>query len=172
VFISIFTLLTVIRAYCRIATRAFREPLYADREEWHFIALRGLFGIPLVAATALYVLNLSWAPWPFVRFPAWLRRKDRLVTTGPYRFVRHPMYAAYLLLFSGAFLLSANWVICAGGVGVILTLMTLRLAGEDRRLAERFDGAWLSYRETTGAFLPRLRLPVLRRACRAGTVSP
>ncbi|OHD72814.1 MAG: hypothetical protein A2177_09115 [Spirochaetes bacterium RBG_13_68_11] len=76
------------------------------------------------------------------------------------------MYSAYLLLFLGAFLLSANWVIGAGGVGVIVTLMTLRLAGEERRLAERFDGTWLCYRETTGAFLPRLWLPVFRRARR------
>ena len=45
------------------------------------------------------------------------------------------MYTAYLLLFLGAFLLSANWAIGTGGVGVILTLMTVRLADEERRLA-------------------------------------
>ena len=56
----------MIRAYYRIATGTFREPLYADREEWHFIALRGLFGVPLIAATALYVLDLRWAPWSLV----------------------------------------------------------------------------------------------------------
>ena len=188
----------MIRVYYRIATGTFREPLYRDREVWHFIALRGLAGIPLVAATAVYVLNLPWAPWSFARLPAWLRwtgaglclasvaliaaahraldgsfsptirlrRQHRLITTGPYRFVRHPMYAAYLLLFLGAFLLSANWAIGAGGVGVIITLMTLRLAGEERRLAERFDGAWLSYRDATGAFFPRLRRVPSRRARR------
>ena len=205
-FIVIFTLLTVIRLSCRIATGAFRERLYADREEWRFIALRGLFGIPLVAATAIYVFDLPWAAWSSVRLAGWLRwagaglclaavalislshrsldgsfsptirlrRHHRLVTTGPYRFVRHPMYSAYLLLFLGAFLLSANWVIGAGGVGVILTLMTLRLAGEERRLAERFDGAWLAYRDATGAFLPRLRRAPARtdrglRATEAGS---
>jgi protein-S-isoprenylcysteine O-methyltransferase Ste14 len=188
-FIAMFTLLTSIRAYYRIATGAFRERLYADSEEWHFIALRGLFGIPLVAATAVYVLDLPWAPWAAVRLPAWprwtgagaglaavalialahraldgnfsptirLRRHHRLVSTGLYRFVRHPMYAGYLLLFLGAFLLSANWVIGASGVGVILTLMTVRLPPEERRLAQRFGEAWRSYREATGTFLPRLR---------------
>jgi protein-S-isoprenylcysteine O-methyltransferase Ste14 len=80
--------------------------------------------------------------------------------------MRHPMYSAYLLLFFGAFLLSANWVIGTGGVGVILTLMTVRLAREERRLAERFGAAWLSYWEATGAFLPRLRQPLFRRARR------
>jgi protein-S-isoprenylcysteine O-methyltransferase Ste14 len=193
----------VIRAYHRIATGSFREPLSADRGEWRFIALRGLLGIQLVAATALYVLDLPRAPWSFVPLPAWLRwtgagvclaavaliaaahpaldgsfsptirlrRQHRLITSGPYRFVRHPMYSAYLLRFLGAFLLSANWVIGGGGVGVMITLMTLRQAGEERRLAERFAGAWFSYRDATGAFLPRLRLPVFRRACRGETVS-
>jgi protein-S-isoprenylcysteine O-methyltransferase Ste14 len=202
-FIAIFTLLTVIRLYYRFATGAFREPLYADRKEWHFIALRGLFGIPLVAATAIYVLDLPWAPWSFVRLPGWLRwagaglsltavaliavvhrtlggsfsptirlrRNHRLVTTGPYRFVRHPMYAAYLLLFLGAFLLSANWVIGAGGACVILTLMTVRRADEERRLAARFGKAWLSYRAATGAFLPRLRRTPSRRARRLRTAA-
>jgi protein-S-isoprenylcysteine O-methyltransferase Ste14 len=193
-----FSLLTAIRTYYRIATGAFRERLYADREEWHFIALRGLFGLPLVAATVSYVLDLPWAPWAAVRLPAalrWtgagvslaavalitlahrtldgsfsptirLRRHHRLVTAGPYRLVRHPMYAAYLLLFLGAFLLSANWVIGAGGAGVILTLMTLRLPREEQRLAARFGDAWRSYREATGAFLPRLRRPSPRPARR------
>lgn len=193
----------MIRACYRIATGTFRERLYADREEWHFIALRGLFGIPLVAATAVYIADLAWAPWSFVRLPGWLRwtgaglglaavaligvvhrtldgsfsptihlrRHHQLVTTGPYRFVRHPMYAAYLVLFLGAFLLSSNWVIGAGGTGVILTLMTVRLAGEERRLEERFGDAWLAYREATGAFLPRPGRRLRRPARRLRTVS-
>ena len=186
---SIFTLLTIIRLWFRVATGAFRERLYADREEWRFIALRGVFGIPLAVATAVFVFRLPWAPWSFVVLPDWLRwvgaglafaavvlvavvhralggsfsptirlrRYHTLVTTGPYRFVRHPLYAAYLLLFLGAFLLSANWAIGVGGLGVILTLMTVRLAEEERRLEQRFGGRWLAYREATGAFLPRLR---------------
>jgi protein-S-isoprenylcysteine O-methyltransferase Ste14 len=195
-FIVIFTLLTVIRIWFRVATGAFRERLYADREEWRFIALRGVFGIPLATATAVFVFSLPWAPWSFVSLPGWsrwlgaglafaavvlvavvhrtldgsfsptirLRMHHSLVTTGPYRLARHPMYTAYLMLFLGAFLLSANWAIGAGGIGVILTLMTARLAGEERRLEERFGAAWLAYREATGAFLPRLRRPAPTRA--------
>jgi protein-S-isoprenylcysteine O-methyltransferase Ste14 len=190
-FIAIFTLLTGIRLWFRLSSGAFRERLYADREEWHFIALRGVFGIPLAAATAVYAFRLPWASWSFVRLPDWLRwagmglgvaavvliavvhraldgsfsptihlrRRHVLVTTGPYRWVRHPMYTAYLALFVGAFLLSANWAIGVAGVGVILTLMTVRLAGEERRLEERFGEAWIAYRGSTGAFLPRLVPP-------------
>lgn len=201
-FIAIFTLLTAVRVWFRFSTGAFRERLYADREEWHFIALRGVFGLPLAAATVLYVFRLPWAPWSFVGLPGWLRwtgaglglaavaliavvhraldgsfsptihlrRHHVLVTTGPYRFMRHPMYTAYLVLFVGAFLLSANWAIGAGGAGVILTLMTFRLAGEERRLEERFGGAWIAYRSATGAFLPRLARTVAapRRRAVAG----
>jgi len=187
-------MLTVIRLFYRLASGAFRERLYADREEWHFIAVRGVFGIPLLAATILFVLDLPLAPWSFVALPGlarWtgasaalgavlliaavhrtlggnfsptirLRRHHQLITTGPYRLVRHPMYAAYLLLFAGAFLLSSNWVIGAGGAGVILTLMTVRLAREEAHLEERFGPAWLTYRDATGAFLPRLGSPAGR----------
>jgi len=114
-----------------------------------------------VAAVALITLahrSLDGSFSPTIH----LRRRHVLVTSGPYRFVRHPMYAAYLVLFLGAFLLSADWVIGAGGIGVILTLMTVRLPREERRLEERFDGAWLAYRQATGAFLPRLARPAPR----------
>ena len=63
--------------YFRFATGTFRERLYADREEWRFIALRGAFGIPLFAATAVYVFRLPWAPWSFVALPGWLRWRAR-----------------------------------------------------------------------------------------------
>ena len=43
------------------------------------------------------------------------RIKHTLVTAGPYRLVRHPMYSAGVVLFAAYFLLSANWFIGALG---------------------------------------------------------
>lgn len=83
-----------------------------------------------------------------------IRPEHRLVTTGPYRFVRHPMYSSYLLLFIGAFLVSANWVIGASGTAVIATLMTVRLTREEALLIDRFGAEYEEYRRNTGMFIP------------------
>ena len=83
-----------------------------------------------------------------------LRPNHTLVTTGLYRWARHPMYCAYLLLFAGSFLLSANWLIGATGMGIILTHMTVRVRREERILVGRFGEAYLDYARKTARFLP------------------
>ncbi len=77
-----------------------------------------------------------------------------LVQRGPYRFVRHPIYTALLLLAGG-------WTVARGGrVSVAGTLLLGALlrhkAGiEDAALAERHPDQ-SAYRARTGAFLPRI----------------
>lgn len=83
-----------------------------------------------------------------------IRENHRLVRTGPYRLVRHPMYSSYLMLFTGAFLISGNWVIGICGTAVIATLMTVRLAREEALLVEKFGAEYEEYRATTGMFIP------------------
>lgn len=83
-----------------------------------------------------------------------LRADHRLVNTGPYRFIRHPIYGAYLLFFIAAGLLSANLGIGGIGIAVIGILVTLRLPREERLLADRFGQDWERYAATTGRFLP------------------
>lgn len=61
-----------------------------------------------------------------------------LVQTGPYRWVRHPMYSCCLVLFLAAFLVSENVVIGVAGTAIILSLMTLHLHKEEALLIERF----------------------------------
>lgn len=83
-----------------------------------------------------------------------IRRGHRLVTSGPYRYVRHPMYSAYLLLFLSAFLISGNWLVGLSGMAVIATLMTIRLAREEAMLLERFGAEYTAYRAAVGMFIP------------------
>ncbi len=83
-----------------------------------------------------------------------IRNGHRLIKSGPYRLVRHPMYSAYLLLFIGTGLLSANWLIGISGIGVIATLMTIRLAREEALLLARFGNEYNTYRQSTGMFIP------------------
>lgn len=97
-----------------------------------------------------------------------LRPGHRLVTSGPYRAVRHPMYTGYCLLFLGAFLLSAGWLVGLSGLSIIASLMTLRLPREEEQLLRRFGGEYEEYRARTGRFLPRLARRTARRMEREG----
>ena len=78
---------------------------------------------------------------------------QRLVTWGPYRFVRHPSYLGYFLMFIGLFLTWLNLVSLVplmaipGYVKVTVT--------EEEMLTQRFGDVYREYQEATGRFLPR-----------------
>lgn len=78
-----------------------------------------------------------------------------LVTTGPYRSIRHPMYAALILLTIGLSLLTANLYLAAAGL-VVLGFLRLRTPIEEANLLARFGDQYRAYRARTGAIVPRL----------------
>jgi protein-S-isoprenylcysteine O-methyltransferase Ste14 len=85
-----------------------------------------------------------------------LSEKQTLVTAGPYRLIRHPMYTAFLVIGIGFLLLSAN--VISGGVYLLpcILMMAFRLPAEERMLQERFGEQYRLYAATTGSLLPRL----------------
>lgn len=80
-----------------------------------------------------------------------------LVTTGPYRWIRHPMYTSALLLMTSITLMSLSWFIGLTGLSVVSVLM-LRSRDEDARLLEQFGEAYAAYRRRTPAFIPWRRV--------------
>lgn len=82
------------------------------------------------------------------------RGNATLVTSGPYRWVRHPMYSAALILIAAATLLTANAVVAIGGIPMF-ALLAARSRLEERRLVEKFGDAYRAYQRRTGRFLPR-----------------
>jgi len=79
-----------------------------------------------------------------------------LVTTGPYRFIRHPLYSFATLCLLGIGMAVDNVVFIVLPVGA-LTLMFIRVPREEALLVEKFGDAYREYRSGTGRFLPRLR---------------
>jgi protein-S-isoprenylcysteine O-methyltransferase Ste14 len=77
-----------------------------------------------------------------------------LVTTGPYRFVRHPFYVCALLLIIGTTLLTTNTFLGVAGL-VVFTLLAIRCQREEAMLVERFGDEYRSYMARTGRFIPR-----------------
>jgi len=83
------------------------------------------------------------------------RRAHTLVTTGPYRWVRHPFYVAGALAILANSLAAANWFILLTG-GLAASLMVVRTRIEEQKLLERFGDSYKAYRGRTGRFLPRI----------------
>jgi protein-S-isoprenylcysteine O-methyltransferase Ste14 len=66
-------------------------------------------------------------------------RGHHLITSGPYRFVRHPAYAAAPCLFAGGGIALGSWL--AALIGLLLVFPILRRAAqEDRVLRDQLEG--------------------------------
>jgi protein-S-isoprenylcysteine O-methyltransferase Ste14 len=83
------------------------------------------------------------------------RKQHALVTTGPYRWVRHPFYSSAALVISGNSLVAANWFFFVAGC-LMFTLLVIRTRKEEEKLVERFGDAYRQYMRRTGRFFPRL----------------
>lgn len=83
------------------------------------------------------------------------RRQHRLVTSGPYRWVRHPLYTVGFLSYMAFAVLAANWYIAVLAV-VALCLLSLRVPAEEKALLDRNGDAYRDYAKRTGRFLPKL----------------
>jgi protein-S-isoprenylcysteine O-methyltransferase Ste14 len=80
-----------------------------------------------------------------------------LVKTGPYRWIRHPIYTAYLMNYVGGGLLSSNWVLTIGPVTMYAILVGIRMGQEEAVLEAQFGQAYREYMEQTGRLLPRIK---------------
>ncbi len=82
------------------------------------------------------------------------REKAQLVTSGPYRYVRHPLYSMGLINFIGFGMLAENWFIpLCMVIGFIL--LAIRADKEEEQLIEKFGDAYREYMKTTGRFFPK-----------------
>lgn len=88
--------------------------------------------------------------------PAAAKERQALVTVGPYRWVRHPMYTALFLVTVVYFLISANWFIGVVWIGWIVGTVASMVRDEEAVLIEKFGDEYWAYMRRTGRFLPRV----------------
>ena len=84
------------------------------------------------------------------------RTRHTIVTSGPYRWVRHPLYVATALAVTANAVVTANWFLALTGV-VSVVLLAIRTRTEEQKLLERFGDAYRNYMQRTGRFIPRLK---------------
>ncbi len=100
---------------------------------------------------ALRHLDLEW------RIKAVVTEDHRLVTSGPYRVVRHPVFLALVSLLVASALLTNPWwgtVVC---LAVCLYGTEIRVKAEDGLLERRFGQEYREYRSRVAAYIPFLR---------------
>jgi protein-S-isoprenylcysteine O-methyltransferase Ste14 len=99
-----------------------------------------IFGLTGVLA-AFAVIWWCTASNPFLSSRVRLQadRGHQVVQDGPYRFVRHPMYASLIVLMFCTALLLGSWLAILRAA-LIAVLVGIRAAREDRFLAERLAG--------------------------------
>ncbi len=87
-------------------------------------------------------------------------QEHELVVTGPYRWVRHPMYTAGLLTNVAVLLCSANWLVGGSWLAMHAWQFVGRIPLEEDLMVQQFGDAYRDYMRQTGRLLPKL----LRRA--------
>jgi protein-S-isoprenylcysteine O-methyltransferase Ste14 len=107
---------------------------------------------------AVFVLGLGLAVWARIfigsNWGAPMSRKDdpELVTTGPYRTIRHPIYTGIILGMVGTTIaVSLYWLIAVALIGAYFIYSAVN---EERYMAERFPGSYLGYKNSTKMLIP------------------
>lgn len=149
------TLVVVLLAYCLLFAQWLRMgPLrlrFVPEEAWI-----GWAGVVLtwvgtaVAIWARYCLGEYWSA------RVTLKEGHQLIRSGPYKYVRHPIYTGMLLACVGAALVVGEW---RGVLAVVLLLAahSRKALREERLLTTEFGDDYTSYRRSTGFLFPRLR---------------
>ncbi len=114
------------------------------------------FGIGLGLAGIFLLLWVHWTLNTNFALPAVVKKDQTLVTVGPYRWVRHPMYTALFLITVVYTLISANWFIGVTWIGWIVGTVATMVRDEEAVLVEKFGDEYRAYMQRTGRFLPRV----------------
>ena len=116
-------------------------PLDAVRFGWSHVPLwlEVAGGVILLVSFYIFYLVYRENPYlsPMVRVQE--ERGQRVISSGPYRYVRHPMYSASILLFAGTGLMLGSWYGTLATVYFVVLLM-VRIAGEERLLRRDLPG--------------------------------
>ena len=116
-------------------------PLDAVRYHWSHIPLWAQAGGGVLFCFSYYMLFLTYRENPFLS-PAVRIQRERnqtVISTGPYSYIRHPMYASYLVQFIGVSFLLGSWVGLLVGL-LFMVVVARRAVLEERMLCEELPG--------------------------------
>jgi protein-S-isoprenylcysteine O-methyltransferase Ste14 len=123
-----------------------------DLPAWRIIpgVIFGLMGI-VISRLAVRHLDRQW------RFDAALSADHKLIQTGPYAYIRHPIYAGMFAMLLAASSLLAAWPFILAGVVMFILGIEIRIRTEEKLLRGRFGEQFEAYVRRTSAYVPLIR---------------
>lgn len=92
-----------------------------------------------------------------LRVDAGLSSDHELITHGPYRLVRHPIYASMLCLLLGTGFAVAPWPLFAAAIAFFIVGTEIRIRIEEGLLISAFSDRYQQYRQKVSAYIPFIR---------------
>ena len=105
----------------------------------------------LLSWTGARALGRQW------RIDAGLSADHELVTSGPYRFVRHPIYTSMLCIMLGTGFLITRWWLLLPAISLFIVGTEIRVRIEDSLLASHFGERFAEYQQRVPAYIPFLK---------------
>jgi protein-S-isoprenylcysteine O-methyltransferase Ste14 len=130
--------------------------IFSGSSEASVVLPLALSGCLLALAGAALVLRSRaelGAAWSFVPTAD---QGTGLVTTGPYRLVRHPIYLGFVLLALGEALAFGSWPALMIALSGIVPTFAWRARAEETLLSRTFDERYDVYRQRTKMIIPHL----------------
>jgi protein-S-isoprenylcysteine O-methyltransferase Ste14 len=132
---------------------------------WTFVFPKGFqkSAVSLVAAMLLGPMSVALAWWATRhldkqwRLEAALSEDHELITTGPYGWLRHPIYTSMFGMLLATGLAKTWWPLLAGGIVFFVIGTEIRIRAEDGLLASRFGERHTRYKAETKAYIPFVR---------------
>lgn len=117
-------------------------------QQWIGIALT--YAGMVLAIWARIILGANWSA------RVTLKVGHELIRSGPYAYVRHPIYSGLLLAMIGTALVIGEW---RGLLPILLVAVAhhLKARREEQLLTQEFGDQYLEYRRNTGGLVPRFR---------------
>ena len=150
-----FRILLIITGIIFLGGMVFVIP-FVEQPRINDLYLRVIIGIPMA------IVGMIGRIYPLIYFKRMSTRPDlvtpsKLVTSGPYRIVRHPQYVAGIIFIIG-------WLIIWGGLYslyvvplLILSIVCQAIIEERYILEKEFGDAYREYKKRVGMFFPKIR---------------
>jgi protein-S-isoprenylcysteine O-methyltransferase Ste14 len=162
-----------------------RQPLeYESRESFALLSLNGLILFAALVIYVFFTAQFYWMQLPLMAIVRWIgvvvgigclplvawvqwilgesssktltiQDDHKLVKTGPYSRIRHPMYSVHTFWFLSWFLVSTNLLFAIYWI-LWIAYIAIRIPQEEKMLIEKFGDEYREYMRNTGRLLPRI----------------